>query len=183
MSLIPYLYSAFDRYQRDGTPPVRALALDYPDDPKTAGVDDQFMFGPSLLVAPLLNGQSNRNVYLPQGVWYDFYTGARMAGGRTVVVEKSLDQMPLFVKSGSILPLAEPLDHIDKSTVFNVRLRIYGDHPADTVLIEDDGESLDYLKGAQTAVRLSWKGGVGAVERTGKFRRKRFEIAGWDVVK
>jgi len=79
MQFLPYLYSAYCEYEQTGMPPIRALVLDFPNDPKVRSIDDSYMFGPSLLVAPfLLEHKENRDVYLPAGTdWYDFTTGQR----------------------------------------------------------------------------------------------------------
>ena len=85
MSFIPYLYSAFNEYHRTGKPlPIRALVLDWPKDPKVRQLDDQFMFGDSVLVAPIFAGETHRQVYLPAGEWHDFWTHAKIHGGTTI---------------------------------------------------------------------------------------------------
>ncbi|MDR3691574.1 MAG: glycoside hydrolase family 31 protein [Fimbriimonas sp.] len=180
MSLVPYLYSAFNEYHRDGKPPVRALILDFPADPETAHVDDQFMFGPSLMVAPMIAGQAQRSVYLPKGVWFDYFTGERLEGGRKIEVSKPLAQLPLYVKADAMIPLAEPVGHVGKDTTFRIRVKVYGDHPAPFTLFEDDGETNDYAKGAQNRIELSWGGSSGVVKRSGEFSGRRYEIVGWD---
>ncbi len=126
MSLAPYLYSAFNEYHRSGLPPIRALLLDYPKDTEFANIDDQFMFGPSLMVAPMSGGEAKRSVYFPTGDWFDFATGEKIAGGRRIDIAKSLDDLPLYVKANTLLPLAEPVNHIGKDTVFKIRVKVYG---------------------------------------------------------
>src|SRR6202012_687474 len=73
MSFVPYLYSAFNEYHTTGKPPIRALVLDWPHDKNVRQIDDEFMFGDSVLVAPMFAGDTNRSVYLPAGDWYDFW--------------------------------------------------------------------------------------------------------------
>lgn len=179
MSLIPYLYSAFSEYHDSGRPVVRALALDFSDDAEVAKIDDQFMFGPSILVAPLVDGQSKRSVYLPHGVWYDFYSNERLEGGRRIEVSKPLDQLPLFVKDNSLLPLAKPVVRVDKSTIFEITVHVYGDHPSDFSLYEDDGESFDHETGAQNRLILTWSSSRGATQRIGKLDLQRYNILSW----
>ncbi|MBI5833736.1 MAG: glycoside hydrolase [Armatimonadetes bacterium] len=152
MSLVPYLYAAFNEYRLHGTPPIRALIMDWPGDPAARGIDDQFMCGPSLLVAPLFAGQASRQVYLPRGRWCDFWTNEILAGGRSVAVRKPLDQMPLYVREGAILPLARPVEHIAADTVFELEARVYGTPTGPYVLYEDDGLTNDYLRGQQCTV-------------------------------
>ncbi|MCL5096789.1 MAG: glycoside hydrolase, partial [Candidatus Omnitrophica bacterium] len=112
MSLIPYLYSAFNEYHLTGVPPIRALVPDWPNDPQTYRLDDQFMFGPTLMVAPLFAGQTRRSVYLPAGDWYDFWTHEKFAGGRRLTISAASDQIPIFVKADSLVPLAKPIEYI-----------------------------------------------------------------------
>src|ERR1700679_300383 len=80
MSFIPYLYSAFNEYHTTGKPPIRALVLDYPKEPKVRQIDDEFMFGDSVLVAPMFAEEPARKVYLPSGDWFDFWTHAKIHG-------------------------------------------------------------------------------------------------------
>ena len=182
MSLIPYLYSAFNTYHRTGKPPIRALTLDYPSDPQTASIDNQFMFGPSMMVAPMVDGESKRSVYFPAGDWYDFFTGEKIVGGQRVDINKSLEELPLYVKGDSIVPVAEPVNHVGKDTRFKIHARVYGNHPEEFCLFEDDGETYDFEQGAQTTAVLSWDGAKGAVKRTGGYTKPRYEIHDWTVV-
>jgi alpha-D-xyloside xylohydrolase len=180
MSLIPYLYSAFNEYHLNGTPPVRAMVMDWPEDADTALIDDQFLFGPSLLVAPLFAGNSSRSVYLPAGEWYDFWTQEKIAGGRKVDITKSFDQIPIFIKANSLLPVAKPVEHIDDDTCFDITVHVFGNQPASFTLYEDDGVSTDYEQGKQNRMELKWDGGSGSAIRSGKYKGKaRYNIVGW----
>ena len=105
MRLIPYLRSAFVRYALDGTPPFRALALDYPEDEALHSVDDEYLVGDRMLVAPLFAGEKSRKVVLPKGAWHDFWTGASVEGGGSHVVPAAYEKIPVYVKAGSIVPL------------------------------------------------------------------------------
>lgn len=113
MRFLPYLHAAFVRYQKEGLPPFRALVMDYPDDVRTWAVDDQFMMGDSLLVAPVIAGKSQRTVYIPAAEWFDYWSGKRYTGKQVVNVSVPLEQIPLFVKTGTLLPLAESTLHTD----------------------------------------------------------------------
>ena len=179
MSLLPYLYSAFNAYHSTGLPVIRALVLDYPSDLQTRTIDDQFMFGPSLMAAPMVDGALQRTVYFPPGIWYDFFTGEKIEGGQRLTVSKGLDQMPLYVKDGSLLPVADPVDHVKPDTVFGIHVRVYGAHPADATLFEDDGETFDYEKGLQAKVVLRWGASGGSVSRSGRFEHRRYKILDW----
>ena len=183
MSLIPYLYSAFNEYHLAGTPPIRSLVMDYPSDAKTYAIDDEFMFGPALLVAPQFAGQEKRKVYLPPGKWHDFWTGEEIAGGREIEVGKPSDEIPLFVKDNSLLPLAVPVDHVTKETVFDLTVRVYGQNPVPLVLFEDDGESDDYLAGKQSKMTLTWAGGAQKVDRRGGYAgAARYQVSKWEPI-
>ncbi|MCW3058192.1 MAG: glycoside hydrolase, family 31 [Capsulimonas sp.] len=181
MSLLPYLYSAFHSYAETGTPPTRALVMDWPDDKASHAVDDQFLCGPSLMVAPMFTGQTNRDVYLPPGLWYDYWTGEKLAGGRKIEgVSKPLDQVPLYVRDNTLLPLAEPIEHVTSDTRFALIVRVYGDTPTPVTLYADDGETYDYEHGALNRVTLSWNGGKGEIVTKGGYTGpERYEVVRW----
>ena len=183
MSLVPYIYAAFARYRFDGTPPFRALVADYPNDPNTYKLDDQWLIGDSLLAAPVFAGSTERAVYLPAGDWYDFFTQRRYRGGESHILPATLETLPLFVRGGSILPLAEPVDHIERGTRFDISVTAYGAPCRPTRLYEDDGESFDFEKGAANWVELAWNAQRGPrVTREGKFKRERYKIGAWKHV-
>lgn len=139
MRLVPYLQAAFVRYQNEGVPPFRALVVDYPDDPETWSIDDQYLMGEAFLVAPLFASETQRSVYLPAGDWFDFWTGTQYAGGQWHVVAASLETLPLFVRSGSAIPLAAPTDHVLPEP--DIEVRTYGPDAPDAVTIYRDDES------------------------------------------
>jgi len=180
MAFVPYLYSAFNEYRLTGTPPIRALVMDWPQDPKVRDVDDQYMFGPSVMVAPMFAGQVNRQVYLPVGDWYDFWTGQKLAGGQSITATNDQQHIPLYVKSGSLLPLAEPVEHIGADTCFQVVVRSYGPSPADFVLYEDDGTSDAFATGQQNQLRLHWDAKSRSVVRQGNYSQPpRYRVVDW----
>jgi alpha-D-xyloside xylohydrolase len=179
--LLPYLYSAFADYHQAGVPPVRALVMDYPDDANVRGLDDEYLFGPSLLVAPLFTGQSQRSVYLPRGEWYDFWTHERHTGGRKIDVRKPVEQIPVFVKAGTLLPLAEPVEFVEPSTEFGMVVRVFGPDPKPFVLYEDDATTFNYETGQQNRVTLSWDGTSGKVTKEGGYTGpSRYKIVRWE---
>lgn len=169
MSLIPYLYTVFNEYHRFGTPPMRAMVVDFPDDRQTQLLDSQFMCGSSLLVAPMFKGETARSVYLPAGDWYDFWTGEKYTGGRTIGVAKPLEQIPVFVKGETLLPLARPSERFTADTTYELEVRVYGENPVPFVLYEDDGETNNFTKGEQNQVTLSWDGTSISEKREGKY--------------
>ncbi|MGH8024616.1 MAG: TIM-barrel domain-containing protein, partial [Limisphaerales bacterium] len=168
MSFVPYLYTAFNEYRCTGKPPIRALILDWPRDAKTRQIDDEFMFGDSALVAPMFAGQASRQVHLPPGDWFDFWTHAKITGPADIEVTNGVEEIPLFIEGGTLLPLAEPVEHIKPDTCFNITVNEVGDHPADFTLYEDDGITTKYEIGAQNKVLLS-AGASPSVSRTGNY--------------
>ena len=145
------------------------MVMDWPDDTNTHTLDDQFMFGPAILVAPIQPGYRERKVYLPVGQWYDFTTHKLMAGGRWIKVQKPDEQVPMFVKSGTILPLAAPVEFVKADTCFELTVHIFGPARGSVTLYEDDGISLDYLNGSQNQVQIAWLNGQGTVKTTGNY--------------
>lgn len=127
MQLVPYLRSAYRRYATDGTPPFRALVLDYPEEEALRTVDDEYMMGDRMLVAPLFAGESERTVVLPRGQWQDFWTGASVEGGRSFSVPSSTEEIPVYVKAGSILPLAGIGATTEAPESRELTVRVYGD--------------------------------------------------------
>jgi alpha-D-xyloside xylohydrolase len=105
--LRPYLLEQMELAARKGTPPMRPLFFDFPDDAGAAAVDDQFLFGPDLLVAPVLfRGARKRNVYLPAGAnWTDAWTGRQWKGGQTIEAAAPLERIPLYLRNGRALPI------------------------------------------------------------------------------
>ena len=182
MRLLPTIYTAFARYQREGLPPFRALVMDDPDDRATWEIDDQFLIGDSLLVAPGLPGQTDRTLYLPPGIWHDFHTRERHEGGKKITVPSPLETIPLFVRDGSILPLAEPVQRLDASTIFKITPTVFGTDFAKGVLYEDDGETYAFERGDAAWIELSWsKAGGGKLTRSRTLSRPRYEMQAWDA--
>ena len=173
--LIPYLYTAFADYAFYGTPPMRAMNLEPGYQAKTTEeqgkldatknpyamavrreVKDQFMVGPSLLVAPLFAGEEERQVVLPQGKWYDFYTGKLVGEGEVITVKPGLDKIPVYVKDGGIIPLWPKLTKVDTEK-HPVEIRYYGTKPSTYELYDDDGETYDYEKGEYLRIPIEVK--------------------------
>jgi alpha-D-xyloside xylohydrolase len=181
MRLVPYLQAAFVRYHREGVPPFRALVMDDPDDPQLRAIDDQYMMGERLMVAPVVAGKPERSVYLPKGAWFDYWTGKRLAGGQRFTVRPPVDQIPLFVKAGTLLPLAEPTLHTDDPASFRLTVTVYGNQAAETDLYEEQDAGLEP---ALTELHLAWDPG----RRSGALRRSRpasataYQVTAWKVI-
>jgi alpha-D-xyloside xylohydrolase len=180
MSFIPYLYSAFNEYRVTGKPPIRALVLDWPNDPKVLPIDHEFMFGDSVLVAPMFAGETNRSVYLPAGDWFDFWTHEKIRGGKFIEATNGVGQIPLFVKGGALLPLAEPVEFVKPDTCFNLTVNIVGEKPAGFTLYEDDGLTTAYADGAQNQIQLRADGDNHSSRRNGNYQGPvRYKIVSW----
>jgi len=183
MSLVPYLYNAFAQYHFKGIPPFRALVMDYPEDKNTFNLPDEYMIGDDILAAPLTAEETGRKVYLPAGVWYDFNTNEPLKGGRTYTIHPTMTQLPIFIRAGAILPLARPVEHIAPDSQFDITCYVYGGEDAQGSLFEDDGYTFDYEKGDYNNVYLTWKDQKGAVNRKGAFKKKKYNIIGWKVIR
>jgi alpha-glucosidase/alpha-D-xyloside xylohydrolase len=155
--LTPYTYSlAYGSYQT-GAPFMRALFMDFPDDPNAADIPDEYMFGPAFLVAPVVEqGATSRQVYLPAGCdWYNYWTNERLEGGRTITAAAPIDTIPLFVRAGSIIPLGAPVLSAQQQQAI-ASVRVYPGADADFSLFSDDGVSYSYEKGAGSVTKLHW---------------------------
>lgn len=143
---LPYLYSLFHESSQTGVPLVRPLVMEYPDDEKTFNISDQFLFGCNVLIAPILRpGVSHRSVYLPQGTWYDYRTKETYEGGKHILIEATLDMLPIFIKEGTILPLGSDIQNTTESQ--SLELEVYPGKKGEFSLYEDDGCSYGYKKG------------------------------------
>ena len=153
--LLPFLYTALEEAHRTGVPLFRPLLLNYQSDYNTLSIDDEFMVGTELLAAPILHqGQSTRRVYLPEGTWYDFWTGKVLHGG-DIQAEAPLETVPLYVRGGSIIPMGPEMNFVgEKSGPLNLNIYPDAKGQARLSLYEDDGISQAYLQDAfrRTAV-------------------------------
>lgn len=147
MRLVPHLYSAFFKYYLEGLPPIRPLVMDFPEDKNTRDIYDEFMIGEGVLAAPVVFGCDNDPVYLPNGIWYNYHTGEKYTGGQRIAINPRIDEIPLFVKEGTLLALAEPVCYITPDTIFELEFTAFGDGNCSCELFSDDGYSLNYLAG------------------------------------
>jgi alpha-D-xyloside xylohydrolase len=170
MSLLPYLKSSFAAYVTEGLPPFRAPVLDFPDDAALYNIDDQFLIGDRLLVAPLFAGEPGRTVVLPSGVWHDFWNGQRITGGQTVHVDASFDRIPVYIRGGAVMPWAEVGVSTQDPACRRLHVRVYG---AGDLPWHGRGPDLDGLT-------LSWdpraaKGQASQISNT-------YQIIAWDHI-
>lgn len=182
MRFLPYLYSAFATYRLEGTPPFRALVLDYPEDPAVHNIDDQYMMGDRVMVAPVISGDQSRDVYIPDGHWRYFWTGEFIPGGQTIHVTPSLDEIPVYVKHDCVLPLARITLHTDDPASFDIIVRVYGDGSLPATLFEDDGQTFAFDQGAFNRVTVGWdeEADDGIFERVGSTECPEYKIVKWE---
>ena len=155
--MLPYLYSAARECTKTGMPIMRALWLHYPHDPVAVARGDQYLWGRDVLVAPVLEkGAQSRQVYLPHGVWYDFWTNERHDGGREITRNVDLETMPLYVRAGAILPLGPVKQYTGELTDQAVRISIYPGADGSFLFYQDDGSSFDYRKGQWMGLQMTW---------------------------
>ena len=159
MQLVPYLTAAFQRYGADGTPPFRALVLDAPQEKRLFNVDDQYMIGDRMMAAPLFAGEPTRRVVLLEGGWHDFWTGEPLTGGTEFLVPASTERIPLYVKSGSIVPWANVGLFAAAPESLQLTVRIYG-----------DGLMPFNMRDAGGVMTLTWRDGRGSVEGKSKYQ-------------
>jgi alpha-glucosidase len=148
--LLPFLYTTLEEAHRTGVPLFRPLVLNYQDDPDTYNLDDEFMIGSDLLVAPIVKPDVNRRlVYLPKGVWYDYWTNKKYEGGTMIAFDAPLETVPMFVRGGAIIPTWPEMQYVGEKSVDPITFHIYpdGNGSAATVLYEDDGVSPAYKHG------------------------------------
>jgi alpha-D-xyloside xylohydrolase len=166
--LMPYIYSLGYRTYESGAPYMRALFMDFPDDPKVADIGDEYMFGPAFLVAPVTEqGATSRSVYLPAGAdWYNYWTNQRIRGGQTIEVSAPIDTLPLFVRAGSIVPLGEPVESTGGAQKL-AHVRVYRGADGDFTLYDDDGKTYAYESGDRKITRLHWNNATGRLTHEG----------------
>jgi alpha-glucosidase (family GH31 glycosyl hydrolase) len=155
--LLPYLYSTIRECATTGMPIMRALWLHFPQDPKAVERSDEYLWGSSLLVAPVVEKQAKtREVYLPVGSWYDFWTEERFDGGREIRRAVDLETMPLYVRAGSILPLGPVRQFTGEKVDAPLSIAIYPGADALFLLYEDDGTSFNYRNGEWMGIQMTW---------------------------
>jgi alpha-glucosidase len=149
--LLPYLYTLFEEAARTGAPILRPLLYHYPTDAATHTLHDQALLGRDLLLAPVLRpGKVCREVYLPQGIWYDLRSGERLAGPQHLLAEAGLEMlMPLYARGGAIIPSGPVVQYAEERPLDHLTLDIYPDQDgaAEGLLYEDDGISFGHEQG------------------------------------
>ncbi|MAT69925.1 MAG: glycoside hydrolase [Planctomycetaceae bacterium] len=155
--LLSYNYTLAWKARETGLPLMRAMWLHYPDDGAAVAAGDQYLWGRDLLIAPVYQpGATERKLYLPEGVWYDWWTGEKIEGGRTVVRAVDLATMPIYVRAGAILPIDPIRQYTSQPVDKPLTVRIYRGADGKYELYDDDGASLDYLRTGGDVTRMTW---------------------------
>ncbi|MBV9267940.1 MAG: DUF5110 domain-containing protein, partial [Acidobacteriaceae bacterium] len=156
--LLPYIYSLAWRVTNEDYTIQRPLIMDWRNDPRVATIGDQFMFGPAILVSPVTEeGATSRSIYLPAAAaWYDFWSGHKLDAGRRITADAPLDRIPLYVRAGSILPLAPEVEYAEQRTNQPIELRVYRGNDGNFTLYDDQGDTYAYEKGVHATIPLHW---------------------------
>jgi alpha-D-xyloside xylohydrolase len=175
--LLPYIYSTSWEVTHDHSSMMRALVMDFANDKNALDINDEYMFGKSLLVNPVTEamyikktGESRnavatedsgavktKEVYLPAGAdWFDFWTGEKFSGGKKIDKQTPFDIIPLYVKAGSILPLGAHVQYAAEKKWDDLEIRIYPGADGKFVLYEDENDNYDYQKGVYSTIDFNW---------------------------
>jgi alpha-D-xyloside xylohydrolase len=168
--LMPYIYTMAAKVWKDDYTILRMLSFDFAKDEKVRNINDQFLFGSSLMVCPVTtamyynkesqpieNSVKTRKVYLPEGCgWFDFWTNRYYAGGQTIEAEASIDTIPLYVKAGSILPMTKFMNYVDEIPDAPIDIMVYSGDDVQFELYEDEGNSYRYEEGEYAITKLVW---------------------------
>ncbi len=164
--LIPYYYSLAHETTETGLPLMRPMVMEFPDDPRCANISDEWMMGASLLAAPMMTSDNERTIYLPHGKWYPFESNAPIKGRKTISVKAGLDEIPVYVRAGTILPLGPVIQHTSQMPGGPLELEIYPGKDAAFTLYEDDGETLAYQSGQFRCTTFIWNQAGGKLSWT-----------------
>jgi len=175
--LLPYIYSTSWDVSANQSTMMRALMMDFAKDENVLNINDEFLFGKSLLVCPVtepmylkdsINGADTtrvedfsivktRKVYLPNGSdWYDFWTGEKLNGGQTVIKETPIEIIPLYVKAGSVLPFGPQVQYAKEKKWDNLEIRVYAGADGEFTLYEDENDNYNYEKGIYSMITFTW---------------------------
>jgi len=156
--LMPYIYSEGWQVSKNNSTMMRPLVMDFAKDTAAIRQPHQYMFGHSFLVAPILAADVKKwDVYLPKGtMWYNFWSGAKFAGGKTVATDAPTDQIPLYVKAGSIIPFGQIMQYTGEKKSDTLEIRLYKGANGSFTLYEDEGDNYTYEKGKYTTIHFDW---------------------------
>ena len=155
--LMPYIYSLAAKVHFDDYTMMRGLAMDYPTDPRVFDIGDQWMFGPALMVCPVSEYKArSREVFFPQGGWYDFYSNKYIQGGQALTVDAPYERSPVFVRAGSILPIGPQMQWSDEKPADLIHILVYEGADGQFTLYEDEGTNYNYEKGKYATITFTY---------------------------
>jgi len=154
--LLPYLYSLGHEAYTSGAPIMRPLVMEFPTDTTVAGMTDEWLVGKGLLAAPVLDSGGSRTVYFPGDTWYDYHTGEEITGPKTIAVDAALDEIPLYVRAGTLLPIGPVIQYSEQASAAPLEIHIYPGKNGSFRLVEDDGVSYNYTKGNTRVTSYRW---------------------------
>jgi len=154
--LLPYIYSLGHEAYNTGAPIMRPLVMEFPTDTTVANMTDEWLVGKGLLAAPILDTGGKRKVYLPNDTWYNYYTGDVIRGPKTFSVDKALDEIPVYVRAGTILPVGPVVQYSEQTSTTPLQIRIYPGKNGSLKMVEDDGVSYNYTKGNIRTTAYHW---------------------------
>ena len=155
--LLPYIYSeAWQVTSNHGTL-MRPLVMDWRNDVAAQNTGDEYLFGPAILVSPVTTqGATSRSVYLPRATWYDFWTGAKVEGGKHIEADAPLTKLPLYVRAGSIIPMGPTMEWSTEKPADPIEVRVYPGADGDFTFYEDENDNYEYTKGQHATIQLHW---------------------------
>jgi alpha-D-xyloside xylohydrolase len=176
--LMPYVYSLAWMTTNQHYTPMRHLIFDFRTDPRAKEIGNQFMYGPAMMVSPITaQGQTSRDVYLPAGKWYNFWTGATANSG-DITVDAPLSQIPLHVRAGSILPMGPDIQYAAERAD-TIELRVYPGKDGAFTIYEDEGDSYNYETGKYAEIPITYVDG----EKNVIIGRRKGSFPGMDAKK
>ena len=174
--LLPYLYTAIEETARTGVPLMRPLFLEYPQAAEFYGDDRDFLFGRDLFVAPVTTEMVDpEDISLPPGDWYDFWIGARHAHDEKIQLRPRLDEMPLYVRAGAILPMQSVIQNTGETPDGPLQLHVYPGDDCKGSLYEDDGHTLAYQKGEVLRINYSCSALPASISITSSIEKHAFK--------
>lgn len=169
--LMPYIYSLMHEISREDGTLMRALVMDWPDDPLSRECGDEFLFGRSILVAPVVSEGTSRRVYLPEDKWIDARTGAPVSPG-SFTADVPMDEIALYVRGGSIIPIGPDVNYTGEKSWEELTVLLYPGKDGSFTLYEDEGDGYGYQDGAFSTITFKWNDKSGTLEigkRKGEF--------------
>jgi alpha-glucosidase len=158
--LIPYYYSLAHETYETGAPVMRPLVMEFPDDEKVTNLADEWLMGKGLLAAPILAEGGARSIYLPADNWFVFGSTQTLQGPQTLNITSKLDEIPVYVRAGTILPLGPVVQYVGQATNAPLEVQVYPGRDATFKFVQDDGSTIDYQKDVTHAVTFTWSDGA-----------------------